>query len=505
MYFYSLSNTALNIIEKTYNFLIIYPDILLILVIMILISYLVILDFLLKNLFIIINIAKNLILISLFYCSIIILNNYTYTLKGFNSLLISDSFIIFIKIIIILSILSILLLSINYLREEKIYNYEYFIFYLLILLGLFMITSSYDLISLYLAIELQSLCFYILATLKNFTNFSSEAGIKYFILGAFSSGILLLGCSLIYGFTGLTDFYSFELLFQNKGISWEITYGITIGILLIITSLLFKIAAAPFHVWSPDVYEGAPTIITALFAIVPKIAILSIFIRIVNIFFIQDFYYTNQFILLSGLISLFIGTFSALYQVKIKRLLAYSAISHVGFLLIGISILSLESFYAVIFYILVYMLLSINVFSIILNLRKWNNNFKVKKINELVLLLKSNLSLGLILMITLFSLAGIPPLIGFYSKFYIFMSGIKSSYILIILIAALISVISSMYYIRLIKLIFFKYYKFAIFIKNLTYTTSLLISFTFYINFFFFFWPNFFLLYLFNIFFFFFF
>ena len=483
-------NQSWQIIENIYNFLIVYPDIFLISILMIGITYLVILDHLFKNKFILNNIAKTIVSLTLVIVFFLILNNYSLTLIGFDSLLIVNEYTNFIKLMIVLFSTFIMLLSIDYLKKENLVQFEYYILLILILLGLFMVVSSYDLISMYLAIELQSLCFYILATFKTYTNFSSEAGIKYFILGAFSSGLLLFGSSILYGFTGLTDFYNLELLFQNKGILEELSTGILISFIFIISGLLFKISAAPFHMWSPDVYEGSPTIVTSFFAIVPKIAVLTLFSKLIIFLFNQHIYHINQFLLFSGLLSLIIGTFGALYQVKLKRLFAYSGISHVGFILISLSIVSLDSMYSFLFYILIYMVLSLNIFSLLLSFRKWTNNLKIKKINEVVVLGRSNFILAIIFSICLFSMAGIPPLVGFYSKFYVFIAGLNNNYSLLIIIAAIISVISSMYYIRLIKLLFFKSYRFCFFLSNISYFNSMLISFTFLFNFFFLFWPN---------------
>ncbi len=211
------------------------------------ISYLVILDYSFKNKFILNNIAKILTLLTLIILFCLVLNNYFLNLISFSGLLIGLKFNYFVKLILIFTFILIVFLSVNYLIKENMINFEYFILLLLVLLGLFMITSAYDLLSLYLAIELQSLCFYILATLKNYTNFSSEAGIKYIILGAFSSGILVFGSSIIYGFTRLTDFYNLELFFQNQGVSELLISGLTVGFIFIISGLLFKISAAPFH------------------------------------------------------------------------------------------------------------------------------------------------------------------------------------------------------------------------------------------------------------------
>ena len=492
-------NNIWQIVENTYNFILIYPDIFLITILMINITYLVILDYIFKNKFILTNIAKILTLLTLIISFFLVLNNYFLNLIAFNGLLFGNKFNYFVKLILIFVFIILLFLSINYLIKENMVNFEYFILLLLVLLGLFMITSAYDLLSLYLAIELQSLCFYILATLKNYTNFSSEAGIKYFILGAFSSGLLLFGSSIIYGFTGLTDFYNLELFFQNQGINNLLTSGLTVGFIFIISGLLFKISAAPFHMWAPDVYEGSPTIITAIFSIVPKIAILTLFSQIFIRIFNQNIFYVNQFLLICGVLSLVVGTFGALYQVKLKRLLAYSGISHVGFILIGLSIISIESFYSFLFYVLIYMVLSLNIFALLLSFRKWINNLKIKKINEVIFLSRSNMVLAVIFSLSLFSLAGIPPLVGFYSKFYVFMAGLKSNYYLIIILAAIVSVISSMYYIRLIKLLFFRSYNYCFLLCNVSYINSIIISFTFLFNFFFLFWPNLIITYLNNI------
>lgn len=488
-----------HLIENTYNFIIIYPDIFIICVLMIIVSYLVILDYYFSNTFILNNISKSLIFITFFLLILLISNNYLLTLTGFNSLLINTISTNFIKLVVLIFSFFIILLSSDYLKKERIVNFEYFVLIILILLGLLMIISSYDLLSLYLAIELQSLCFYILATLKNYTNFSSEAGIKYFILGAFSSGLLLFGSSLLYGLTGLTDFYNLELFFQNNSNVFILEKGLIISFVFIVSGLLFKISAAPFHMWSPDVYEGSPTIVTAFFAIVPKIAILSIFARLLIQVFHQQILEINQLLMISGIVSLIIGVFGALYQTKIKRLLAYSGISHVGFLLISLAIISIESFFSFLFYICIYMILSLNIFALLLSFRKWSTNLKFKKINEIVYLFRSNKSISIIFAISLFSLAGIPPLVGFYSKFYVFMAGLQNNYFLIIIIAAIFSVISSMYYIRLIKLLFFRSYDYCVLLNHISYANSLLISFTFLFNFFFLFWPNLVIIYLNNL------
>lgn len=332
--------------------------------------FLVIYDYFFNYKLLLNNVINSLSILSFIFILILLMNNIGNYFTIFQSLLIIDNFTLIIKIIIIFFSLLLMLLSIDYVKKEKIYNYEFLIVFFLSILGLLFLISSYDLISMYLSVELQALSFYILATFKQYTNFSTEAGMKYFILGAFSSGILLYGCSILYGFTGITDFYSLEFFFQNTILPFEVLNSIIIGIIFILIGFLFKLAAAPFHMWSPDVYEGSPTIVTAIFAIIPKIAILAFLFRFSLKILNFNIIYINKLYLFSAILSLLIGSLAAIYQVKLKRLLAYSSISHVGFLLLGLSIMSIESYYSTFFYIFVYMILSLSIFSIILNIRK---------------------------------------------------------------------------------------------------------------------------------------
>lgn len=464
-------------------FLGIYSELFLLTSILILITYLVLLDWKFKYKFILSSLTLKLTLFTIFILTLILINSINSNFYVFNLLLISNNFTTFIKIIISISTFICIVISKNYVKKEKIFQYEYFILILLSLLGIFTIVSSNDLITMYLAIELQSLSFYILASIKTFSNFSTEAGLKYFILGAFSSGMLLFGCSLIYGFTGITNFYDLNILFYNiKDLNNNLFLGVLIAILFISIGILFKLGAAPFHMWLPDVYEGAPTTVTAFFSIVPKIAMLILFLKLgINLFFVTSFYW-KQLILYSALLSVTIGTFASLFQIKIKRLLAYSAISHMGFLLIAFFTLNINSSSSLLFYIIVYILLSISLFSIVLAIRKRNNNLKFKKINELVTLFKSNIMLSIIFSIVLFSVAGIPPLLGFYSKLYILFSIVEKKMYIISLTLILISVIGSMYYIRLIKLMFFKKIKYWNFLQEINTSLSYIVSFTFVSN-----------------------
>lgn len=496
---YSFDYNISSFIDNSYSFIGIYSDIFLIVCILFIICYLVILSYLSLDYLILTNISFTLSLYTILFTGYILYQLKDIVLNNFFSSLLIIDFIQILKIITIFFFVLIIFLSKDYLKKDFIVNYEYFLISLLSILGLFVILSSYDLISMYLGIELQSLCFYILATFKQYSNFSTEAGIKYFILGAFSSGILLFGCSLLYGFTGIIDFYNLELLFKSFLYTKNFNNGLIAAFLFISVGLLFKLGSAPFHNWSPDVYEGSPTIITSFFAVIPKMTILFLLLRFLVIFPLEYIYYQNFLLTFCAILSLLIGTFGAIWQISLKRLLAYSSISHVGFLLTGLTIGTVGSWISVFFYILIYMILSITLFSLILSIRKYTNYLKLKKINEVKILFNSNNTLVFIFILSLFSVAGIPPLIGFYSKFYIFISGLNGHFYFLTLVAAVVSVISSLYYIRLIKLMVFKPTIDKDFFCNISQVNSLIISSTFLVNFFFLFCPNIIMLWLHNL------
>lgn len=292
------------------------------------------------------------------------------------------------------------------------------------IIGLLVLATAQELIIIYLAIELVSLSFYILAARERKGQKSTEAGIKYFILGALSSGILLLGITIIYAKTGTT---SLETLMID-----ETSY------ILIVVAFLFKLGAAPFHMWVPDVYEGSPTIITTYFAIVPKIAYMSVLMKIEM----------GEEMLIAGILSIFVGSFAAINQTKIKRLLAYSAIAHVGFMLLGIGIGTFSGIHATIVYMIIYIILTINSFSIVLS-QKWNYIAEARGISRHNPILAITFGLGLM------SIAGVPPLAGFFNKYLIILSTIEQSEYLYAMIAIILSVISSFYYVRIIRYMFF--------------------------------------------------
>ena len=363
-----------------------------------------------------------------------------------------DSTIIGIKIIVILSSVGVLLMSLNYYSmNTKLITFEYTQLILLSTLGMLLLISSKDLISLYLSIELISLSLYILASIKRDGEYSTEAGIKYFLLGAVASGILLFGSALIYwltgetSFEGISNFLWYSTSLENEG-SLILLQSAAI---FIIIALLFKLAAAPFHMWAPDVYEGSPMIVTAFFAIVPKIATLGLLYELLFGPFASLFGLIKPFLLFSALLSIIIGSLGAINQTKLKRLVAYSAIAHMGFILLGLSTGVLSGFLATFVYIILYIVTSFNTFAFLLSL-----NSPIY-ISQLTGLSRYNPILAYTFVFSLFSMAGIPPLAGFFSKYLVLLSVINNNLYFVALIAVIFSVIGSYYYLRLIMWMFF--------------------------------------------------
>lgn len=341
--------------------------------------------------------------------------------------------------------------------KHQINNFEYLILILSAVLGLLFLVMSYDMLSLYLAIELQSLCLYVLAASKKDSSFSTEAGLKYFILGSFSSALLLFGISVLYGATGTTNFDNFYLLLSGIELNdFLLTSFVEKGLLAISAAFLFKIAAAPFHMWSPDVYEGSPTSSTIFFAVVPKLALFTIFLRLFQTIFSSFEETLNLAFLLFSICSVIVGSFVALRQKKLKRLLAYSSISHVGYILLAFSANSLEGTQSLFFYLIIYMLTSLCIWSIVLSLDTKTNLQRSKTLIDLASISSSNALVGFTALLAFFSLAGVPPLAGFFAKMEIFLAALGSSLFFASLIAILSSVISSFYYVRLIKTMYFE-------------------------------------------------
>lgn len=394
------------------------------------------------------NIIHYLSIVCLLITGILIINNPS----GTQVTLFSGSFIIdnlssFMKILTILGGASILLISKKFLKISKIFLIEYPILILSSILGMLVMISSNDLMVFYIGLELQSLALYVLASFNRDQLKSSESGLKYFVLSALSSGLLLYGCSLIYGFSGSTNFDIISNTVNSNH------YGLTFGIVFILVGLSFKISAVPFHMWAPDVYEGSPTPVTLFFSVVPKIAALTVFIRFLYVPFINMMDQWQPIIIFLSIASMIFGAIAAIGQKNLKRLIAYSSIGHIGYALAGLSVGTNEGLQSSIVYISIYIVMNLGFFSCLLMMKK--NDLYFETIEDLSGLSKNHPILSLCFLIVLFSLAGIPPLAGFFAKFYIFKSVIEQSMYFLAIVGLLSTVIAAFYYLRIIKVIYF--------------------------------------------------
>ena len=395
------------------------------------------------------KLIQNISLIALLITAVIIFNE-TMGIEEkilFNGSVIIDYLSSFMKIITLLAAFLVLVISSNYLRSLKIFKIEYSILILSSVLGMMIMISSNDLIVFYMGLELQSLALYVLATFNRDEIKSSEAGLKYFVLSALSSGLLLYGCSLIYGFTGSTNFNVISSQLNSN------EYALTFGIVFILVGLAFKISAVPFHMWAPDVYEGSPTSVTLFFTMVPKIAALTVFIRFLYVPFLNLIDQWQMILIFLSLASMIFGAVAAIGQTNLKRLVAYSSISHVGYALAGLATGSNEGIQSSVIYITIYILMNLGLFSCLLMMKR--NDVYYEQIEDLSGLSKNHPLLSLSLLIILFSLAGIPPLAGFFAKFYIFKSVLEQSMFFLAIVGLLSTVVAAFYYLRLIKIMYF--------------------------------------------------
>jgi NADH-quinone oxidoreductase subunit N len=340
-----------------------------------------------------------------------------------------------------------IVMSLDYLRAEREEKFEYAILILLSTVGMGMLISAGDLIALYLGLELMSLALYVVAASSRDSIRSTEAGLKYFVLGALSSGMLLYGCSLIYGFTGNVSFVGIAKASGHGGI------GLIFGLVFLFAGLCFKVSAVPFHMWTPDVYEGAPTPVTAFFAAAPKIAAMAIFARVTLSAFPAIALQWQQIIVFVSIASMVLGAFAAIGQSNIKRLMAYSSIGHMGFALIGLAAGTAEGIQGVLVYMAIYLAMTVGTFAVILSMRR--SDGMVEKISDLSGLARSNPPLAFFLALLLFSLAGIPPLAGFFAKYYVFLGAIKAGLYGLAVIGVLASVVGAYYYLLIVKIMYF--------------------------------------------------
>jgi len=367
--------------------------------------------------------------------------------KLFNNSYTIDYLSLFMKALTLVACIFVMLSSFDYIKLIGINKIEYPILILSATLGMMIMISSYDLIVFYMGLELQSLSLYVLVSFNRDYYRSTEAGLKYFVLSALSSGLLLYGCSLIYGFSNSTNF---DLIAQNID---QFNTGSIFGIVFILVGLAFKVSAVPFHMWAPDVYEGSPTSVTAFFAIVPKVAALTVFIRFLYVPFINLVDQWQMIIIFISLASMILGAVAAIGQTNLKRLMAYSAIGHMGYALAGLATGSNEGIQSTVIYLSIYLIMNLGIFSCIFMMKR--KDIFYEDIQDLSGLSKNHPIISVCLLVLLFSLAGIPPLAGFFAKFYVFMAVIKVEMYTLAIIGLITTVISAFYYLRIIKIIYF--------------------------------------------------
>jgi NADH-quinone oxidoreductase subunit N len=371
------------------------------------------------------------------------------TETAFQDSFIVDPFARLMKLLTLTGAAAALLMSLDYWRGHGQLKFEFPVLVLLATTGMMMMISANDLISLYVGLELQSLSLYVIAAFDRDSARSSEAGLKYFVLGALSSGMLLYGASLIYGFTGSTAFATIAEAVQPSGAN----LGLVFGLVFLMAGFAFKISAVPFHMWTPDVYEGAPTPVTAFFSAAPKLAAFALTVRALVTAFPAITVEWQQIVTFLAIASMGLGAFAAIGQTNIKRLMAYSSIGHMGFALVGLAAGTSEGVEGVIVYLAIYLAMTLGTFACILAMRR--NGSMVENIDALSGLSRTNPLMAFTLAMLLFSLAGIPPLAGFFAKFYVFLAAIHAGLYSLAVIGVLLSAIAAYYYLRIIKLMYF--------------------------------------------------
>ncbi len=367
---------------------------------------------------------------------------------AFENAFIMDPFARLMKILVLIGSAVAIAMSVGFAKLENFSRFEYPILIVLATLGMLLMVSANDLIALYLGLEMQALSLYVVAAINRDSLRSTEAGLKYFVLGALSSGMLLYGASLIYGFTGHTNFAGIA-----EAMAEERTLGMIFGIVFILAGIAFKISAVPFHMWTPDVYEGAPTPVTAFFAAAPKVAAMAMLVRIVHEAFEPAAIDWRQIISFIAIASMVLGAFAAIGQSNIKRLMAYSSIGHMGFALVGLAAGTEEGVSGVVLYMLIYMVMTLGTFACILAMRR--SDGMVEEISDLSGLSRTNPMMALMLTALMFSLAGIPPLAGFWAKYFVFLAAIQAELYILSVIGVLASVVGAFYYLRVVKTIWF--------------------------------------------------
>lgn len=372
----------------------------------------------------------------------------------FNGMYTHDAYTLFCKVLVLFGAAGSLAISLPSLETQKINRFEYAVLILLATAGMLVMISANDLISLFIGLELQALALYVVVAINRDVLKSSEAALKYFVLGALSTGMFLYGASFIYGFAGSTNFDSLGALLRF-GSEEGVPVGVIVGIVFILASLAFKLSAVPFHMWTPDVYEGSPTLVTAFLAAAPKVAAMALFVRIIYSPFGALFAQSQHIIEFMALASMLVGAYAALRQTDLKRLLAYSSIGHIGYALVGVAAGTEGGIQGVLSYMTIYMVMTVGTFAIILSMRGQGGRC-VKDIQDLSGLSQSHPKMALVLAIMMFSMAGIPPLAGFFAKFYVFMAAVNAELYTLAILGILSSVVAAFYYLRIIKVMYFE-------------------------------------------------
>ena len=367
---------------------------------------------------------------------------------AFDGMFVNDGFARFAKVTILLSAAAVLIMSQEYMTRRGLLKFEYPILIALAAVGMMMMVSAGNLMSLYMGLELQSLALYVVASFRRDSVKSTEAGMKYFVLGALSSGLLLYGASLVYGFSGTTDFAGIAAAAHDGG-----SIGMLIGLVLVVSGLAFKVSAVPFHMWTPDVYEGSPTPVTAFFATAPKVAAMALFARVVHDAFGSVTAQWQQVVILLSVLSMFLGAFAAIGQTDIKRLMAYSSIAHMGYALMGLASGTMFGVQAMLLYMAIYVTMNIGTFAFILSMEK--DGQPVTSISAFNMLSRTAPAKAIAMLVLLVSLAGLPPAVGFFGKLKVLQAALDADLAWLAIAGVIASVIGAYYYLRIVFLMFF--------------------------------------------------
>ncbi len=361
-----------------------------------------------------------------------------------------DPFARFMKVVALIGSVTAMIMTVGHARSEQLDRFEFPVLMVLATLGMMLLISANDLLALYLGLELMSLALYVCAAINRDSLRSTESGLKYFVLGSLSSGMLLYGCSLVYGFTGNTGFDEIAAVLSSETRS----LGLVFGLVFVLAGVCFKISAVPFHMWTPDVYEGAPTPVTAFFAAGPKVAAMAILVRVVSEAFSPIVADWQQILVFVSIASMLLGSFAAIGQRNIKRLMAYSSIGHMGFALVGLAAGTETGVSGVILYMLIYMVMTLGTFACIMAMRRKEGE-NVENVDDLAGLASTKPFMAVVLTALMFSMAGIPPLAGFFAKYFVFVAAIEAKLYALAIIGVLTSVVGAYYYLRIVKLMWF--------------------------------------------------